>query len=62
MNWRWTNKGSDDPFLHSRDVYVLLLSGRRCAGVFFGLDFEAGISSPDNPPATRRGGFFIFQQ
>ena len=53
-------KDFDGLFLHSRDVYVLL-SGLRCAGVFSGLDSEARISSPDDPPARRRGGFFNFQ-
>jgi len=57
--WRSAGKGFDGLFLHSRNVYVLL-SRLRDAGVYSGLDSEAGIANPDNPPATRRGGFFIF--
>jgi hypothetical protein len=56
----FTAKGLNDQDLHSRDVYVLLFR-QRSAGVFSGLDFEAGISNPDDPPAEWRGGFFDFQ-
>jgi hypothetical protein len=53
-------KDSCDPDLHSRNVSVLLLSKLlRRAGVFSGLDFESK-ESPDDPPATRRGGFLNF--
>jgi hypothetical protein len=42
-------------------VYVLLFR-QRSAGVYSGLDFEAEISNPDDPPAEWRGGFFDFQR
>jgi hypothetical protein len=53
-------KGFDDPIQHSCDVHVLLLSVLlRRAGVFAGLDSESE-SIPNDPPARRRGGFFVF--
>jgi hypothetical protein len=57
--WQTISKGFDGLSQQSRDLYVLL-SWLRCAGVFSGLDSEIRISFPDDPLATRRGGFFIF--
>jgi hypothetical protein len=54
-------KGFYDQFLHSCDALrmsLLLLSGLPRAGVFTGLDSESK-DHPDDPPATRRGGFLI---
>ena len=44
------------PFVQSRDVSVLL-SGRRCAGVYFGLDSESGITNPSTHPPNGAVGF-----
>jgi hypothetical protein len=56
-----TSKGLDDQIVHSRDVYVyVLLLRQRRAGVYSGVDSEAGILNPDDPPAEWRGGFLIF--
>ncbi len=52
-------KGFDGPIHHSRDVHVLLSVLLRRAGVFAGLDSESE-SIPTDPPARRRGGFFVF--
>jgi len=53
------NQDFDDPFFHSRDLFVLLLSGLpQTAGVFSGLDSK-NEESPDDPPADERGGFLI---
>lgn len=56
---RISSKGLNGPILHSRDVYVLL-SKLHCAGVFDGLDSDSRVSKPYDPPARRRGGFFVF--
>ena len=47
------------PFVQSRDVSVLL-SGRRCAGVYFGLDSESGITNPSTHPPNGAVGFSFF--
>ena len=47
------------PFVQSRDVSVLL-SGRRCAGVYFGLDSESGITNPSTHPPNGTVGFSFF--
>ena len=44
------------PFVQFRDVSVLL-SGRRCAGVYFGLDSESGITNPSTHPPNGAVGF-----
>ena len=44
------------PFVQSRDVSVLL-SGRRCAGVYAGLDSESGITNPSTHPPN---GWWVF--
>ena len=56
---RINSKGLNGPFPHSRNVYVLLSELHR-AGVFDGLDSEASVSKPYDPPARWRGGFFVF--
>jgi hypothetical protein len=43
-------------------VYVLLLSGRRCAGVFFGLDFDHEYRVPTTHPPQGAVGFLIFSK
>ena len=50
-------KEIDGSFLHPRDVYVLLLYVRPCAGVFDGLDSETVSRYPNDPPAERPVGF-----
>ena len=56
-----TSEGPDDQIAHSRDVYVyVLLFRQRHAGVYSGIDSEARILNPDDPPAEWRGGFLIF--
>jgi hypothetical protein len=46
------------PVRQSRDV-LLLLSVQPSAGVYDGLDSKRKLD-PDDPPAARLGGFFIF--
>jgi hypothetical protein len=48
------------PFLHSRDVPVLLLSGLRRAGVYRGLDSDRfdQEDSADDPPRMWRDFYF----
>jgi hypothetical protein len=48
--------GTDGPFLHSRDVFVLL-SGLRRAGVFAGLDSEAESRFHATHPLSGAVGF-----
>jgi hypothetical protein len=52
-----------EPVLHSRNLFVLLLSKLpHRAGVSSGLDSFEAKSHHDDPPANKRGGFFSFQQ
>jgi hypothetical protein len=49
--WRPAGKGFNGLYVHSRDLYVLLLSGRRRAGMFDGLDSEDETSEHQRPTA-----------
>ena len=62
MNVCAAGKGTDGFAIHFRDVFVLLLSGLRRAGVFAGVDSEDESRFYSDPPADWRGGFLIGEQ